>query len=193
MTQENKLRKFKLIDRVGFISNADGNESLVEQTDILEGYIFYGELYPEPSIDESEAILILQHEVKFFKEITEEGVVEEEEEDFVPIMGEPCEASRADDLETWFKFIPRAKYKPHYRDNECYVGDVQSEEVSWKVDQFHIDHYVFRPIKKKTWQETLSEEFDLDYSTLGFGFHHTMTEERTIEFGKRILELSGED
>lgn len=95
------------------------------------------------------------------------------------------------DLETWFKFIPRAQYKPHYMSGNCYVGDFQSSEVSWKVDQLQEDHFVFRAIQKSSWQEKLAEEFGVerDDQFVQGTFHSS---EDMITMAKRILELSEE-
>lgn len=133
-----------------------------------------------------------------YREVTLEDFKEEGGEEFIPTLDEPCEVSRADDLETWFKFIPRAKYVPHYLKEECYVGDFQSRDVSWRVSQISTEHFVFRPIKvKKTWQDVAQEFIKNDPVLSGdkfvediFGDDFTEYHEPMKQLAKLIVENS---
>ncbi len=194
---EQKLRKFKLVDREGFLANHSSNKFRVAEH--LTNGVFTGVMDEDQCLVDvkggSEDVFILESEFQFFKE-----VFDEVEEDFIPTLDEVCEVSRADDLETWYKFIPRAKYTPHYVFGEHYVGDWQSEDVSWKVGQISVENFVFRPIKEKTWQEKLCEDFDVE----GKGFRNCSYEKQVdlfkiealleptelVNFAKCILELS---
>lgn len=185
---EQKLRKFKLIDREGYLGSAISNKNIYENffnNDRTEGYVnSVGDLETE-----GQACVIDSTEFKFFEE-----VFDDVEEDFIPILNEVCEVSRADDLENWYKFIPRAKYTPHYVFGEHYVGDWQSEDVSWRVEQLNAEHFVFRPIQEKTWQEELCDEYPLlAYHLTHNKFHSVevvMSPSQLVDFAKRILELS---
>ncbi|AGG57791.1 hypothetical protein VPBG_00018 [Vibrio phage helene 12B3] len=162
---EQKLRKFKLIDREGFLANHGSNKFRVAEH--LVNGVFTGVVDEDQCLVDvkgrSGDIFILESEFHFFEEVF--GDVEEV---FIPTLNEVYEVSRADDLETWYKFIPRAKYIPHYLAEEHYVGDWQSEDVSWKVEQISAENFIFRSIKEKTWQEKLCEEFDVE----GKGFRN---------------------
>ncbi|CAM0039162.1 hypothetical protein VPHK460_0022 [Vibrio phage K460] len=183
---EQKLRKFKLIDRKGYFGSSRSNKRIYEtefDKDIVEGWINeLGEL----DSTKGHNCVITDDEFQFFEE-----VFDTVEEEFTPTINEVCEVSRADDLETWYKFIPRAKYTPHYLSEEQYVGDWQSEDVSWKVEQISAENFVFRPIPEKTWQEKLCEEFaDFDTESDIISYHGSMGKEDMVLFAKRILELS---
>ncbi|CAM0042411.1 hypothetical protein VPHK406_0021 [Vibrio phage K406] len=196
MTRQ-KLRKFKLIDREGYLDSAISNKDIYKNffnNDITEGYInMVGDLGTE-----DQPCVIDRTEFNFFEE-----VFDNVEEDFIPTLNEVCEVSRADDLENWYKFIPRAKYTPHYLSEEQYVGDWQSEDVSWKVEQISAENFVFRPLQEQTWQEKLCEEYSeknqifryLEYcedSDL-IKVEAYIEPAELIHFAKRILELSEGD
>ncbi|AUR91462.1 hypothetical protein NVP1161O_020 [Vibrio phage 1.161.O._10N.261.48.C5] len=183
---EQKLRKFKLIDREGYSESVDkvGKEGSIVweffSGDYTEGVVVNGDTIRNANVD-----LIRPDEFKFFKEVFDL------EEDFVPAINEVCEVSRADDMETWYKFIPRAKYTPHYVFGEHYVGDWQSGDISWKVEQISAENFVFRPLQEKTWQEKLCEEFGLEWCSIdGFYSDNPIADVTLIRLAKRIIELS---
>ncbi|AUR93461.1 hypothetical protein NVP1187O_148 [Vibrio phage 1.187.O._10N.286.49.F1] len=194
---EQKLRKFKLIDREGFLANHGSNKFRVAEH--LTNGVFTGVVDEDQCLVDvkggSGDIFILESEFHFFEEVF--GDVEEV---FIPTLNEVCEVSRADDLETWYKFIPRAKYMPHYLAEEHYVGDWQSEDVSWKVEQISVEGFVFRPIPEKTWQEKLCAEYSeknqifrhLEYceSSDLIKLESYIEPAELTHFAKRILELS---
>ena len=189
---EQKLRKFKLIDREGYFGSSRSNKRIYEHeftNNIVEGWIHeLGEL----DSTKGQTCVIADDEFQFFEE-----VFDDVEKDFTPTLNEVCEVSRADDLETWYKFIPRAKYTPHYLSEEQYIGDWRSEDVSWKVEQISAENFVFRPIPEKTWQEKLCEEYPLlAYHPTHNKFHSVegvMSPSQLVAFAKRILELSEGD
>ena len=191
---EQKLRKFKLIDRDGYLGSSTYNKNIYEDffnNDETEGYINeVGDLETE-----DQPCVIDKIEFKFFEE-----VFDAVKEEFIPTLNEVCEVSRADDLETWYKFIPRAKYTPHYLGEECYVGDWQFEDVSWRVEQISVENFVFQPIKEKTWQEKLCEEYSEKYQIFRYLEYCASSDliklesfiepAELVNFAKRILELS---
>ena len=188
---EQKLREFKLTKLRGFLKSCESNSRVLAkflQDGCIQGvFDEYGNVGSHPDYDCSD-VYIWEHELEFFEE-----VFEDQPKGFIPTLNEVCEVSRADDLETWFKFIPRAKYTPHYMNSECYVGDIQSEDVSWKVYQINVEHFVFRPIKKKTWQEQVESEFGFEHSSKNENFYmkkNTLSEDGLIKMAKRIIELS---
>ena len=184
---EQKLRKFKLIDREGYVkihpSNAEVLGTYLLPDNTYEGVINGQELWDYLT----DQCLIEEIEFKFFEE-----VFYDVKEEFIPTLNEVCEVSRADDLETWYKFIPRAKYTPHYLSEEQYVGDWQSEDVSWKVEQISVENFVFRPIPEKTWQEKLCDEFPffLKWNKGDQLAEFTGGYIDEVKLAKRIIELS---
>ena len=194
---EQKLRKFKLIDREGFLTNHGANVCRV--TNHLVDGVFTGVMGDDQCLEDvkggSGDIFILESEFQFFEE-----VFDDVKEEFIPTLNEVCEVSPADDLETWYKFIPRAKYTPHYLGEEHYVGDWQSEDVSWKVEQISAENFVFRPIPEKTWQEKLCEEYSeknqifryLEYCNSSdlIKLESFIEPAELVNFAKRIIKLS---
>jgi len=93
----------------------------------------------------------------------------------------------------WSRFIPRVKYKPHYL-NECvWAGDLEVGVSTWKYQQLKVDAYRFRNLPKPSWQEQVSEEFEMAYVKkddtfvqMGEGWNS----EGMLKLAKRVIELS---
>lgn len=82
MTEQNKVRKFKLIDREGFLNGSSENEGIL-QDHLLDG-IISGITDERGNIGDNREwcaakTYIFEFELKFFEEVFEEEEEEEEE------------------------------------------------------------------------------------------------------------------
>lgn len=169
MTEQNKLRKFKLIDREGYLASFWYNKTILEEHLQDECIMGFEHLNGDIGDLEGSDVFIEKGELIFFEEVFDED--EKLSPTRFPFNGYICRL---------------VGQHPMKGSKSIYVREVDNKigEIETKL--------LIELMKPKPWQEQLCDEFGLDYNSLGFGFQHTMTEERTIEFAKRVIELSGE-
>ena len=182
---EQKLRKFKLIDREGYLDKTSKNTRIYEKyftNGVVKGFIErLEELYSSDG-----CCLIEIDEFKYFEEVFDE-VPENKEWDGVgvPPIGTICEAYHSDHGEYYKVEIIKVRNNGDYEVAVCM--HVEDFTIFWSGD--------FRPILEKTWQEKLCEEYsevNLGGDTLEYIWLEAVdhTPETLIDFAKRIIELS---
>lgn len=91
MEEENKVRKFKLIDKQGYLKEVSGNQYVVDY--FGEIFLGYEDVSGEIRNDSSPINLIIdQHEFKYFEEITDEQETPALEETLYWHEGQPLTA-----------------------------------------------------------------------------------------------------
>lgn len=91
------------------------------------------------------------------KQLNEEGWV-----NGLPPICVTCEVSTEDD--EWYRFIPRAKYTPHYINSECFLGDFCDANTAWSGVLVRIDKAKFRKLEteaEKLERERLESAYEL--------------------------------
>ena len=179
---DKKLRKFKLVDKEGYFSSNELNQSIfIDELKggLFEGYIDdFGCLTTEYAGD-----LITPEEFKFFEEVVDDTKDEVSSEwDAYPPVGTLCEYS-AMDSNVWWKCIFVGKVGDFVYVDAPHLDDVQ---------KFQPKHVHLRPIQPKSWQEVLCEEFDIEYDSDNdvLNFLRGYSESGAIKLAKRIIELS---
>ena len=181
---EQKVRKFKLVDRDGFINRNPRNKvimNLYMDNGMFEGVVDEdGDLVPVVTGDGD--ILISENEFEYFEEVTE--VPSDQGKWYgvgIPPVGTICKAYHNKSGKYHEVEIIKTRNNGVYEVAACMkVNDFM---VFWSSN--------FGPVEEKTWQEKVSEEFDIEYTTSGdFKFNHFMEQDRLIEMAKRIIELS---
>jgi hypothetical protein len=91
MKEENKLRKFKLIDKEGYLNNHVSNKEILEtiKSDVFVGYEASGDIRND---DTPYKIIIDYYERKYFKEITDEQETSPSDENIYWQEGQPLTA-----------------------------------------------------------------------------------------------------
>lgn len=189
---EQKLRKFKLIDREGFLNKHGDNVDILKEVmvdGILQGVEDeFGNIGNNPCYGKS-FTYIFKSELKFFEEVFDKGVTFERAEwngDGVPPKGTICNL-------TSLKYEGRVLIKGYY--GGC-VWVEKKEREDWEDANYvcPVADSKFEPIKPKTWQEQLCEEFrGIDIASAcqsQFGLSGGMDTEEIIHFAKRIIELT---
>ena len=176
---EQKLRKFKLIDRDGYLDETSENTRIYEDyltNGVVEGFIGRcEELYS------SDGCCIIEiDEFKFFEEVFDEvgskswtGVG-----DFK--VGSVVSATY-EGADEWYTSEIVA-----FKGNGIACVDLDDNLIFWASD--------IQPIPEQTWQEKLCEEFyGLEYHPTPNKFHSiegVMSTTQLVGFAKRIIELS---
>ncbi|AUR87592.1 hypothetical protein NVP1101O_181 [Vibrio phage 1.101.O._10N.261.45.C6] len=199
---EQKLRKFKLIDREGYLLGTSMNKALLERYLLTGHFVGYKDHNDEIRSSCGNDTLIDIYEFQFFEEVFEQD--EDEDESIHPTF-------KIGDKVT----IEQGKYYLdefglQFIDKECTVkaffehSNQNEETLTMAVVSledgtcgcFRADMLV--AIKPKTWQEQLCEEFsgnvieDYHSSSDMFQMYDNTYSADIISFAKRVLELSGE-
>lgn len=145
MTEQNRLRKFKLIDREGFLNNNWCNEYVLNEH-LIDGYISGFENIVGDICDSTgnEVFIYGDELIEYFEEVFE--VAKDDNDNKTFIYGG----------EEYLVVAPHPTQEDHtivIKTSDNYI-DVFSNALVEKL------------MKPKSWQETLAEEFDLDYNAL---------------------------
>lgn len=189
MENPNNLRKFKLIDREGFLLAGNANDIILRdhlKDGVITGYIDCRGNIGSGTNYYSSNTYVWKDELKFFEEII--GDIEKEVGEWVgegkPPVGAICEAYHSEDKVYYEVEVLKSRHNGSFDVSACM--DVNTHNVFWSAD--------LRPIKETSWQEQLCEEFNMVYvededSFVQLGIHNS---EDMIKLAKRVVELSGE-